>query len=299
MSGLLQTISYRHVVFPDLPGTPEQPVNFTPADDGPEQDALTDLSADEYECIRWIFEQAGLDAEQYRRETLRRRVPACLRALRVETLLEVRLAIDRNPELAKIALNALVIGVTSFFRDPPVFWNLAQAALPGLLAQPTGLRVWSAGCSDGAELYSVAMLLAERGAIDRSTLLGTDCRTRAISLAREGCYETGEIKNVPADLFSRYFRFDDGGWRIQTELRAATQWRCGDVLATSEPGAWDMILCRNLGIYLQPGVASRLWSRLEQALRPGGILVLGKAERPIGTTGLRLLSPCIYQRNRS
>jgi chemotaxis methyl-accepting protein methylase len=296
---LLRPISYRHVVFPDLTKAGERPVNFAPAQNAPEQDGAAKLSSDEYECVQWIFEQAGLNADQYRRETLRRRIPACLRCMRVETLADVRLAILRNPELVWVALSALLIGVTSFFRDPGVFWTLRESVLPELLKGSTGPRVWSAGCSDGAELYSVAMLLAERRAIDGSTLFGTDCRANAVAMAREGCYDTVGIKNVPADVFSRYFRFDDGGWRVLAGLRAATQWRCGDLLMTCEPEDWDMILCRNVGIYMQTTVALCLWARLEQSLRPGGILVLGKAERPVGTAGLRLIAPCIYQRNRS
>lgn len=298
---LLRPISYRHVVFPDPPEV-NRPINFTPIPPQLEADDAPELSSDEYAATAWLLEQAGLKADDYRRETLRRRIPACLRAMRVETMLDACAEVERNPELLEVALNALVIGVTCFFRDPPVFAAIHERVIPELLSsppRPSGLRVWSAGCSDGSELYSVAMLLAEHGAAGNSTLLGTDCRPLALAQARDACYDTHAVMNVPASLFGKYFHFDDGGWRVNPALRSAARWRGGEVLRTCEPSGWDLILCRNLAIYMQAASAQRLWRRLEHLLQPGGILVLGKAERPVGTTGMRFLAPCIYRRDRS
>jgi chemotaxis methyl-accepting protein methylase len=296
---LLRPISYRHVVFPESPEVSHRPVNFTPVLKEQTSDDAPELSRDEYVALKWVFERAGLDADDYRRETLRRRIPACLRALRVETMVQACAAIQKNPQLLAGALNALVIGVTSFFRDPPVFASLHERILPELLSRSSSLRIWSAGCSDGSELYSVAMLLAEHGAVAQSALLGTDCRPAALTAAGEACYAGTTVKNVPAELFGKYFHFDDGGWRVHPTLRAASRWRGGEVLTATEPSGWDMILCRNLAIYMQPASSQRLWARLEQLLRPGGMLVLGKAERPVGTTGLASIAPCIYRRDRS
>jgi chemotaxis methyl-accepting protein methylase len=86
--------------------------------------------------------------------------------------------------------------------------------------------------------------------------------------------------------------------RVRPELRAAVQWRTGDLTRMCEPGTWDLILCRNLTMYLRPDVAARIYVALEEALRPGGFLVLGKAERPIAAQRLGLVAPCIYRRDR-
>lgn len=297
----LRPIAYRHVVFPDafegggyaLNLTPPKPAEFSPAG------GVENLSPDEQECVRWLFNQAGLDQDDYRDETMKRRIPACLRALRVETPAQLRALIQSRPHHLPTALTALIIGVTGFFRDPAVFVAIKDLVLPELLSRSAAPRVWSAGCSDGAELYSVAMLLAERGALQRATLLGSDCRSDAVARAREGRYDPASLKNVPPDLMERYFSFDHGLWHIHPYLRTVTQWRTGNLLTTPEPGAWDLILCRNLAIYLQPEATVRLWKGLEQCLRPGGVLVLGKAERPHGTTSLTAIAPCIYRRNRS
>ena len=294
-------MSYRHVVFPDLASEGGHALNFTPPLTTPVIPELSDeeRSGDEYACIRWLFERAGLRADDYRRETIKRRMTACQRALRVETPAQLRAQIQRDPSLLKLAVNTLMIGVTGFFRDPGVFEAVDQLVLSELLSRAQDPRIWSAACSDGSELYSIAMLLAERGAMRRCALLGTDCRTNAVAMAREGCYDASVMRDIPCKLFDRYFRFDDHGWRIHPYLRTMVQWRCGNVLTTPEPGAWDLILCRNLAIYMQPAAASRMWIQLEQCLRPGGFLVVGKAERPLGVVGLKPLAPCIYRRERS
>jgi len=85
-------------------------------------------------------------------------------------------------------------------------------------------------------------------------------------------------------------------YRLQRALRAAVRWRCGDALAAPEPGPWDLVLCRNVAIYLQPESAAVLWPSLATVLRPGGALVLGKAERPTGVADLVNEGPCVFRR---
>lgn len=294
-------MAYRHVVFPDTKEGNGYAFDFTPSplDGGGVTCHQEALSSREQDCIAWLFERAGLNLEDYRLETLKRRIPACLRALRLDSIVEVCTAVERQPDLLKPVISTLVIGVTSFFRDSQVFSDIEQKALSELLARSSEPRIWSVGCSDGAELYSVAMLVAERGVLKECTLLGTDCRSDAILRAKEGRYDAAAMKSVAGPLIARYFREDRGLWQIHPDLRAKAHWRQEDVIRTSEPGVWDMILCRNMAIYLQPSAVGRLWMRLAECLRPGGILVTGKAERPYGAARLRAIGPCIYQRERS
>ena len=294
---LLRPLADRHVVFPDSRAGWHPVVNYAPSPRRPA--SVERLSIDEQDSARWLFAQAGLNLDDYRSETMKRRMAACLRALRVESPADIPDAIRRNPRLLNVAVSALMIGVTGFFRDPPVFASLADSILPDLLARWQSPRVWSVGCSDGAELYSIAMLLAERNALQRCTLLGTDCRPDAVAAARQARYEPAAIKGVPAEFLVRYLTFDGAAWHVNSYLRTIAQWRTASALSVREPGAWDMILCRNMAIYLHPPASAQLWTALAQCLRPGGILVLGKAERPLGAACLSSIAPCIYRRNRS
>jgi chemotaxis methyl-accepting protein methylase len=304
---------YRHIVFADmLPAG--RAINFAP--DAPRsticfgrRPAVTHLTEEQASFVRDLFRISGLDAADYRNETILRRLPACLRALHVETVREAAQAVQRQPRLAATALEAILIGVTSFFRDRAIFEDLAEriAGLParrGAVKHDAPLRVWSAGCSDGQELYSLAILLHQRGLLGDdlagAELLGTDCRAPATRRASAGVYDADTVRALPAALLQNYFAPQrDGLWRVRLPLRTRLRWRTADVLVMDEPGAWDVILCRNVAMYLRPDSAARLFERLHRLLRPGGLLVLGKAERPTGSAaGLACVSSCIYRRDR-
>jgi chemotaxis methyl-accepting protein methylase len=170
--------------------------------------------------------------------------------------------------------------------------------LPRYANLTRGPAIWSLGCSEGQEVYSIAMLLAQNGMLARALLLGTDCRPDAIRAARAGQFEVGALKGVPADMILRYFREEANHYVVRPELKERIAWRVGNCLAISEPGPWDMIFCRNLAIYLSPQSSSALWAGLENSLRPGGYLVTGKAERPLSCRYLSAVAPCVYKRDR-
>ena len=257
------------------------------------------LSEDEEGFLRFLFKEAGLDLYKYRLRTMKRRIGACLRVLHANNFSDARRVVQQKPALLPMAISTMVIGVSSFFRDGPGLWDdLRSKVIPELLKSRYGLAIWCVGCSDGQELYSLAMMLAEMKLLQRSHLLGTDCRADAIKRARGGQYDAAAIKSVPGDLLGRYFEEQEASWRVRPAIRDAIHWRRADVLTLHEPGAWDMILCRNMTMYFSPEAASALFPRLEMSVRPGGILVLGKAERPLAASHLTSIGPCIYRRER-
>jgi chemotaxis protein methyltransferase CheR len=253
---------YRSVVFPAA--VSRRPLNFGAAGMhvSPRRvlAAYVDHRTGPDAFLTWLFLRAGLSADDYRPASLHRRLPACLRALRAANISEARRLLRRTPQLISVALDALLLGVTEFFRDAHVF-SCLRDLLPSVISRNQGvLRIWSAGCSNGAELYSVASLLAELNVLD----------------AIAGAATVGE--------------------GVAPGHRAHITWRRANVLGSAETGPWDIILCRNLAMYLQPAAARRLWRGLGLALRDGGLLIVGKAERPTGASGLVLVGPCVYRR---
>jgi chemotaxis methyl-accepting protein methylase len=287
-------VSYRHVVFSDDVEDRGRAFNFAREHSAPSPRPGQPLSSDERSFVTWLFEQAGLCARHYRQETILRRLPACLRLIRVPSVRDARRTLELNRALIPAAVDALVIGVTSFFRDEAVFTALADRILPELLQNKPSVRIWSVGCSDGQEMYSVIMLLAELGWLNRAALLGTDCRVQAVRRAAEGNYSDADVRTVPSALLRKHFTLNEWGWRVDARLRTVVQWRVGDVLQVDEPGTWDMILCRNMAMYLEPEIAHELWQHLYEALGKRQILITGKAERP--GEGFVPLAPCIYRR---
>lgn len=292
---------FRHIEFRPAPVTPRArrdnkhrtcrtwPSPFESACLQPDQEAF----------LQRLLAAGGVDREQYRGRPLGRRLASCLRTLRASSVQDANARLAREPRLLAAALDAVLIGVTSFFRDEPVFEAMHQEILPQLLEHGSRVRIWSAGCSDGAELYSVAMLMDELGGLPQADLLGTDCRCSAVETARLGQYPVSAVEGIEPRRRERYFvRTSSGRQQIISSLRDACHWRMADVFACEHSASMDLVLCRNLAIYLEPGASAKLWRRLVGAVRPGGYLVVGKAERPGRNLPLHQTGACIYCRGK-
>ncbi len=256
-------------------------------------EACTDLN----ESLASILSYSGVNPHIYRPTCLERRVPACLRALRAHSLSQAQQQVLKHPELAAIAVDSLLLGVTSFFRDPEIFTRLERDVIPvwqGCRAKQTGLRILSVGCSDGHELYSVAIILHRLGMWPPDLLLGLDCRPRAIAHAREGLYAESEVRYLPP-AHSGYFRNVGDRMQIIEPLRGMAQWQCGD-LGHFREKSFDIVLFRNVAIYFQPAFGEHIWGRILDLVNPDGLLITGKAERPTPGLPFRRLHSCIYQK---
>ncbi len=247
-----------------------------------------------HDLIAWIFDKAGLDARHYAVPPLQRRLPACLRALRVHSPDEARSAINQKPSLLTTAVDALLLGVTEFFRDPEVFTDLA-GFLPGAIPKNRPLRVLSASCSAGCELYSVAIVLSELGLLSACELVGSDCRAEALDHANGGSYTESFLRQVTLERRNRHFEAHGNALRLRLPLGSIVRWVQQDVFNFALGDLWDVILWRNTSIYLKPTAAQSVWKNLVQSLHPSGLLVTGKAERPLGLPHLTRLTPCIYR----
>jgi len=245
--------------------------------------------------VAWLLRRAGISAEGYRSNPMERRLPSCLRELRLATPEAARLAIEAKPELLPVALNSMLIGVTSFFRDAAVFDALEREVLPTLLQSRNGLRALSIGVSDGQELFSVAMLLAEAGVLANSSLLGVDCRPDAIERGKAGLFAEIDMTGLSIERRSRFFKREGAGWRVAAEIAAAIQW-CVDDLFSFSPPTSDLILFRNVAIYLEEEPMQLVWEKLCYALSPGGYLITGKAEKPLGSLPLSRVAASVYQK---
>lgn len=257
---------------------------------------VTVPSTPEYDFLQAVFAATNLPIADYRPTALLRRLPACLRFLRVKTVAEATQKIAARPAFSWSVLDVILLGVSEFCRDQPVFHQLRRTVLPQICRDHARPRIWSAACSEGQELYSIGAFLAESEALERCELVGTDCRPEAIARAREGDYPPGAALQLHASWRrSLFFPVPNRG-RIHPRLRTATCWRVGNVLDAIEPGPWHLILCRNLAIYLEPATAMRLWRRLADAVAPGGYLVTGKAEIPTSSLPFARVDSCIYRK---
>lgn len=195
----------------------------------------------------------------------------------------------RNDTLCRAVVDAMATHETLFFRDRVPFEVLREALPQIAAALPLGrpLRIWSAAASTGQEAYSVAMLVREMGgsiAGHTVQILATDMAEAAILRARAGFYSQFEVqRGLPIRSLVAHFKQVEGGWEIRPELRAMVEFRVFNLLDDLAPlGRFDVILCRNLLIYLDRASKETLLAKLAGVLMPQGALCLGGAESALG-----------------
>lgn len=242
----------------------------------------------------WLFARAGIAAERYRLAPVERRLAACLRAVGARTVEDAYQRIDSDSALLEVAINTVLLGVTEFVRDGGVFDAIESEIISKWRYTTPKPRVWSAACSDGPELFSVAVLLAEAGLIHNAKLMGTDCRRSAICKARTGVFPAGAVGRLCASR-ARYFDIRGGQAIAASQLRESMEWSVADLFDGVEPGPWDLILWRNMAIYLTADASEQIWSALIQELSHNGYIVVGKADYPPAGLPLRRVAPCIYK----
>jgi chemotaxis protein methyltransferase CheR len=204
-----------------------------------------------------------------------------------------------SPDLAQEVVEALLNNETYFFRDKPTFDQLPQDILPELARRRQDVRrlsIWSAGCSTGQELYSLAMLFAdqkERWQGWTIELLGTDVSHRAINAARSGLFSQFEVqRGLGVAQMLRHFEETANGWQIRDEARRMVQFRQHNVLGP-HPGRqpFDLVLCRNVLLYFDRDTRAHAFERLANAVMPDGLLMLGAGETVVGQTDRFVPSP--------
>ncbi|KKC24802.1 CheR family methyltransferase [Sphingomonas sp. SRS2] len=243
--------------------------------------------------LRYIQESRGLDFRGYKRTSLRRRIALRMEAVSVEDFASYRAHLEAQPGEFEDLLNTVLINVTSFFRDQDAWDVLRTQVIPQMLADPEddrAIRVWSVGCASGEEPYSIAMLLAEAlGTPEfcrRVKIYATDLDEEALKVARLATYAPRDVDGVPPELLAKYFERTNNHYMFERELRKCVIFGRHNVVHDAPISRIDLLICRNLLIYLEAETQSLVLPRLHYALNAGGHLFLGKAETQLARSAL-------------
>ncbi len=264
-----------------------------------------------------ISRARGFSCEAYKSKCLRRRIAVRMRARGVHTFGDYGRLLDQDAHEYELLLDALTINVTKFYRNPETWDALARTHLPALWRAAGGcVRAWSAGCASGEEPYTVAVVLAEAaraGAgeapppLHRLRVDATDVDRASLDKTRAAAWPAGAFTEMPPALVGRYFSEGPPGApppplrRAVPELQRLVRVLKHDLVREAPPDPpYDLIVCRNVVIYFDRPTQEKLFGRFTEALRPGGLLVLGKVETLLGSARdrLELLEPRerIYRR---
>lgn len=203
---------------------------------------------------------------------------------------------DEGADERRRMISALTTNVSHFFREAHHFDALRKEVFPPLISRLRGngrVRIWSAGCSNGQEAYSIAMTLLDMApdmAEKDVRILASDIDPVVVEKGRSATYDESSLSGIPAELGKKFLENADGGKRLVPTARKLISFRELNLHQTwPMKGQFDIIFCRNVVIYFDPDAQNKLWKRFANALVPGGWLFVGHSERvPTGPeTGLK------------
>jgi two-component system, chemotaxis family, CheB/CheR fusion protein len=239
-----------------------------------------------------LREQSGHDFSHYKKNTLLRRIERRKGVHQIDRINAYIRFLQENPAEVEILFKELLIGVTSFFRDPEVWDKLKDSTLPEMIKEVPNrhvFRAWVTACSTGEEAYSLAMIFKE--VVEKSQngrglslqIFATDLDKDAIEKARSGVYPENISAEVSPERLARFFTLESNGYRISNSIREMVVFAPQNIIKDPPFTKLDILTCRNMLIYMEPDLQKKLISLFNYSLNQDGILVLGTAET-LGTS---------------
>jgi chemotaxis protein methyltransferase CheR len=232
---------------------------------------------------RFIEQTLKIQCSNYKEDYIKRRLLSRMRSTATTTYEEyLKYLREHTPELENLR-NALTINVTEFFRDTDVYDMVKKEILPALFKGRKTIRIWCAGCSTGEEPYSLAMILSDIMAADKTVsgqIFATDIDEVVLKKAKEGIYPEKSMGKLSESQIHRHFtKLPDGTFQAKPHLQALIRFRPHDLMSGQPISRFlDMISCRNVTIYFTEKQKDELARTFQNALVPGGYYVMGKTE---------------------
>ncbi len=240
---------------------------------------------DDYKKVLLLLRNhSGVDFSLYKSTTIQRRLARRLMLTKQTALSAYAVFLHGNTKELDALYADVLISVTSFFRNPETFDVLQQKVMPELLkrAGDDPLRCWVLGCSTGQEAYSIAIAFVEVAEkaprMPRLQIFATDLSEALLEKARHGLYAKNLVDEITPERLRRFFVEEEGGYRINKSLREMVVFARQNFIADPPFARMDLISCRNLLIYFEPGLHKKAIPTFHYALKPGGFLLLGASE---------------------
>lgn len=246
-----------------------------------------------------LDQKTGIDLQLYKEPQMKRRIGNLVTRAEMDSFVAYFDKVSKNKDDFAEFIEYLTINVSEFFRNPDKFDKIEKEIIPYLMKSSPKLNIWSAGCSIGAEPYSLSIIMKELTPSVRHRILATDLDIDILAKAKKGVYADNEIKALKPDRKTKYFtKTSDGKWAVNADIKAAVEFKRHNLLKDKFEKGFDFILCRNVVIYFTEEAKDQLYTHFLEALKPGGILFVGATEailnfRKIGYTSYQ---PFFYQK---
>lgn len=251
------------------------------------------------EFKRKLKSKTDIDLDLYKEPQMKRRIGNLVNRSAAKSFVEYFDTVEKDKDEFAAFIEYLTINVSEFYRTPDKFAKLETDVIPDLLKRSPKLNIWSAGCSIGAEPYSLSMIMKELTPGKQHRILATDLDIEILAKAKKGVYMENEIKSLSPERRKKYFdALPDNKFAVKEDIKRCIEFKRHNLLKDPFEKGFDLILCRNVVIYFTEEAKDQLYTRFFEALKPGGILFVGATEailnfRKMGYTSYQ---PFFYQR---
>ena len=248
-----------------------------------------DLSIIRYEELEILLNDLctryGYDFTEYSKASLQRRVQRLFVVDKFPSFAEFRHRLQNDPQYFRRFVEEITVNVTEMLRDPSFYRTLRTSILPILATYPF-IRIWNAGCSTGEEVYSMAILLQEAGLLHKSLLYGTDINPLVIEKARKGIFPISQMQKYSENYiqsggikdFSSYYTANYHLAKFDSSLMEKMIFSTHNLVSDFSFNEFQLILCRNVLIYFERGLQSKVFNLFDYSLENFGYLALGSKE---------------------
>ena len=243
--------------------------------------------------------KTGIDLQLYKEQQMRRRINNLIVKTPYKSYTVYFNEIVKDKQKFADFIEYLTINVSEFFRNADKFGLLESDIIPYLLKRSDSLNIWSAGCSIGAEPYSLAIIMKELTPGKKHRILASDLDIEIIGKAKRAVYTADEIRAMRADRKVKYFtKTPDGKFALKPEIKMCVDFKRHNLLKDPFESNFDLILCRNVVIYFTEEAKAELYKNFFKALKPGGILFVGGTESILNSRqiGYETYRPFFYQK---
>jgi len=237
--------------------------------------------------IKEVAPLVNLQWRRFKRGGIKRKVERRITELGLAHFEDYLLRIKRDPEEKSCLSQILTVTITRFFRDREVFDILERFIIPSIVPYegPGHFKIWSIGCANGEEPYSLSMLWREKfekicSRVELS-ILATDINESLLKRAKEGKYKKSSLKEIPEEILQRFFKMENGFYILDRSIRESVEFQKHDVIHEEPCSGMDMIFCRNLAFtYFTQETQTRVLKKIFSSLKNDGYLIIGKDESP-------------------
>ena len=226
---------------------------------------------------QWVLKEYGIDLSAYKSNQLHRRILSLMSRVGANSVEEYISMLKKDPSQKQKFLDFITINVTEFFRNPEIFEELSKK-IKSELPYNSGLKIWSAACSIGAEPYSLAMIVDNLNSRVSHKIIATDIDSTILQKAKNGEYVYSEVKNVSKQFMDKYFVASGDKYIINSKIKKIVEFKKHDLILDNFESNFDLIVCRNVVIYFNGDIKEKIYKKIGESLKKGGLLFVGATE---------------------